>query len=138
MTDKDSEHFQAKWEPVRRPEMRQTEKDGQKAAQTRKERASGLRGHIPALIALFALAVVAVAWFWTTKKPPQEAGLGAEHGIIVVGAGAFVTAIIAQIRNMDASDVLEMLGELVMGLFALIGAILKGIWNWFLGLIGLD
>ena len=106
--------------------------------QARKGSASGLRGHIASIVALFALAVVAVAWFWMTRKPPQEAGLGAEHGIIVVGAGAFVTAIIAQIRNMDASDVLEMLVELVMGVFSLIGAILKGIWSWFLGLFGLD
>jgi hypothetical protein len=104
----------------------------------RKERSSGLRGHIGSIVALAALAAMAVAWFWMTNKPPQDAGLGAEHGIIVVGAGALITAIIAQIRNMDASDVLEMLVSLVMGLLSLIGAILRGIWSWFLGLFGLD
>ncbi len=31
-----------------------------------------------------------------------------------------------------------MLGDVVSGLLSLIGAILLGIWNWFLGLIGLD
>lgn len=107
-----------------------------------KPNAGVLRGHGAAIVALVALAVIAVALFWTTKKPPQEAGLGvslgAEHGVIVVGAGALLTALVAYIRNMDASDVLEMLGALVMGLFAVIGAILKGIWSWFLGLIGLD
>ena len=108
----------------------------------RRDRAPGLRGHIGAIIALFALAVVAVAWFWTTRKPPQEAGLsaslGAEHGIIVVGAGAFLTALVACIRNMDASEILEMLGDLNVGLFSLIATILKGIWNSILGICGWD
>jgi len=102
--------------------------DGQKTA--RKE-----RGHIAAIIALAAVAVVAVAWFWTMRQP-QDSVL--PNGIIVIGGGAFVTALIAYVRDMDASDVLEMLGSIVMGLLSVIGAILLGIWNWFLGLIGLD
>jgi hypothetical protein len=101
-------------------------------------RTAGLRGHGAAIVALVALAAIAVGVFWMTRRTPQEAGLGADHGVIVVGAGALVTALVAYIRNMDASDVLEMLGALAIGLLALIGAILKGIWSWFLGLIGLD
>ena len=58
--------------------------------------------------------------------------------MIALGAGALVTALIAYVRDMDASDVLEMLGDVFMGLLSVIGAILLGIWNWFLGLIGLD
>lgn len=101
----------------------------------RKQRSSGARGHVAAIIALFALAIVAVAWFWTTRQPQQTV---LPNGIIVIGAGAFVTSCIAYVRGMDASDVLEMLGDVASGLFSLIGAILLGIWNWFLGLIGLD
>jgi hypothetical protein len=101
----------------------------------RKQRSSGLRGHVAAIIALFALAIVAVAWFWTTRQPQQTV---LPNGIIVIGVGAFVTAVVAYVRDMDASDVLEMLGDVIFSLFSVIGAILKGIWNWFLGLIGLD
>lgn len=100
-----------------------------------RQRASSLRGHVAAIIALFALAIVAVAWFWTTRQP-QDTVL--PNGIIAIGIGAFVTSCIAYVRDMDASDVLEMLGDVFMGLLSVIGAILLGIWNWFLGLIGLD
>ena len=113
--------------------MTEQNSDGQKPS--RKERGAGPRGHVAAIIALFALAIVAVAWFWTTRQPQQTV---LPNGIIVIGAGAFVTSCIAYIRGMDASDVLEMLGSIVMGLLSVIGAILLGIWNWFLGLIGLD
>ena len=102
---------------------------------TERKRAPSLRGHIAAIIALFALAIVAVAWFWTARQP-QDTVL--PNGIIAIGIGAFVTACIAYVRDMDASDVMEMLGDVIAGLFSLIGAILLGIWNWFLGLIGLD
>ena len=107
--------------------------NGQKIA--RKARGSSLRGHVAAIVALFALAIVAVAWFWTTRQP-QESVL--PNGIIAIGVGAFVTSCIVYVRGMDASDVLEMLSDVFMGLLSLIGAILGAIWNWFLGLIGLD
>jgi hypothetical protein len=107
--------------------------DSQKAT-----RSGGLRRHGAAIVALVAVAMIAVAWFWMTRRPPQEAGIGAEYGVIAVGAGALVTALIAYFRNMDASDVIEMLGDVFMGLLSIIGAILMGIWNWFLGLLGLD
>jgi hypothetical protein len=114
--------------------MTDKELDGKPAAAP----ARGLRGHGAAIVALIALAVIAVGWFWMTRKPPQDAGLGAEHGVIVVGAGALVTALIAYIRNMDATDVLELLGDLLMGLLAIIGAILQGIWDTILGILGWD
>ena len=60
------------------------------------------------------------------------------NGIIAIGVGAFVTSCIAYVRGMDFSDVMEMLGDVITGLLSVIGAILTGIWNWFLGLIGLD
>jgi hypothetical protein len=86
-----------------------------------------------------ALAIAAGAWFWTTRQSPQvDAGLGLPHGIIVLGCGAFIAALIAEIRAMSLLDVLEAAWELLAGLFALIGAILKGIWNGILSLLGWD
>lgn len=100
-------------------------------------RASGLRNHAAAIIALFALAVVALAWFWS-RQTQVDAGLGAPEGVMAVGAGTFVAAAIAAIRSMTFLEVLELIRELILGVFALIGAVLRGIGNWFLGLIGLD
>jgi hypothetical protein len=39
---------------------------------------------------------------------------------------------------MSLADVLEAAWDLLLGPFALIGAILKGIWNGILGLLGWD
>jgi hypothetical protein len=55
-----------------------------------------------------------------------------------VGCGAFIAALIVQICTMTLADVLETAWDLLVGLFALIGAILKGIWNAILGLLGWD
>jgi hypothetical protein len=94
------------------------------------------RNHVAGVIALLALAVVAGAWFWITRQPAHEAGLGMPHGVIVVGAGVFITALLAEIRAMSFWDVLEMLWEAVLGVFGLIGAVLKGIWSFICGLFG--
>jgi hypothetical protein len=110
-----------------------------KTEQRARQRAPGLRGHTAAVVALMALAMVAAAWFWITRQPPQvEAGFGLPHRVIVVGCGAFVAALIAEIRAISLADVLEAAWDLLVGLFALIGAILKGIWNGILGLLGWD
>lgn len=95
------------------------------------------RGHGAAIVALVALAIAAGAWFWTTRQPPQ-AGLGLLYGVIVVGGGAFLAALIAAIRAMSLTDALEFAWELVVGLFALIGAVLKGLWNGLMSLLGWD
>ena len=94
--------------------------------------------HVAGAIALLALAMVAAAWFWTTRQPAHDAGLGVPHGVIVVGAAAFVAALIAEIRAMSFWDVLEMLWEAVLGLLSLVGAVLKGIWSFICGLFGWD
>ncbi len=99
------------------------------------QRASGLRGHVAAVVALVALAIATGAWFWTTRQPPQ-AVLSLPHGVIVLGGSAFVAALIAEIRAMSLMDVLDAAWDLAAGLLALIGAILKGIWNGILGLFG--
>jgi hypothetical protein len=104
-----------------------------------RQRAPGLRGHVAGIIAVAALAVVCTAWFWTTRQTQHvDAGLGMPHGVIVIGAGAFLAALIAEIRAMSFFDVLEMIWELIVGVFALIGAMLRGIWNAILGLFGWD
>ena len=96
------------------------------------------RSHVAGMIALMALAVVAVAWFWTTRQPAQDAGLGLPHGVIVVGIGTFLAALMAEIRSMSLMDVLEMLWDLVLGVFSLVGVVLKGIWSFICGLFGWD
>jgi hypothetical protein len=93
------------------------------------------RRHVAGMVALVALAVAVAAWFWASRQGAQT-GVGLPHGVIVVGAGTFVAALIAEIRSMSLSEVLEMLWDLIVGLFALIGAILKGIWNFICGLFG--
>ena len=92
--------------------------------------------HVAGAIALLALVVVGAAWFWTTRHPAHEASLGVLHGVMVVGAGVFVTALIAEIRAMSLWDVLEMLWDAVLGVLSFIGAVLKGIWSFICGLFG--
>jgi hypothetical protein len=92
--------------------------------------------HVAGAIALIALAVAAAAWFWTTLQPAHEAGLGVPHGVIVVGVGTFIVALLAEIRAMSFWDVLEMLWDAVLGVLSLVGAVLKGIWNAICGLFG--
>ena len=110
-----------------------------KTGKPERQRRRSLGGHIATIVMLLALAVAAAAWFWTTRQPPQVAGgPGLPHGIIIVGSGAFIAALIVQIYTMTLAEVLETAWDLIVGLFALIGAILKGIWNAILGLFGWD
>jgi hypothetical protein len=95
------------------------------------------RSPVAGIIAVLALLLAGATWWWTMRQPPQpDAGLGLSHGIIVIGAGTFVLALLAQIRAMSFLDVLELLWELILGFFYLIGAMLKGIWSFICGLIG--
>ena len=97
------------------------------------------RSPVAGIIAVLALAVAGVTWWWTTRQPPQpDAGLGLPHGIIVLGAGTFLMALLAQIRAMSLTDVLELLWELIVGFFYLIGALLKGLWLLVCRLFGWD
>jgi xanthine/uracil permease len=97
------------------------------------------RGHAAAIVALVALALAAVAWWWTARQPPPpDADLGLSHGVIVIGGGTFVLALIAQIRAMSFLDVLELLWALLAGLLSLIGALLRGLWSFICGLFGWD
>lgn len=103
------------------------------------QRRSGLRRHVAGMFALAALFVGVAAWFWSTRQPaPIDAGLGIPHGVMVAAAGAFIAALIAEIRAMSAWDMLEAAGDLLLGLLWAIGAVLKGIWSFILGLFGWD
>jgi len=102
-------------------------------------RAQGPRGHVAAILGLLVLAIAAGAWFWTTHQAPQaNAGSILVQGVIVTACGASVAALIAALRTLTLTDVLEAVLSLVIGFFALIGAILRGICNAILGLLGWD
>jgi hypothetical protein len=104
-----------------------------------RQRAAGLRGHLAGMVALPALFVVVVAWFWTARQPAQvDAGIGLPNGVIVTGAGAFIVALIAEIRAMSFWEALEAVWDLVLGMLIVVGSILKGIWNGVLSLFGWD
>ena len=97
-----------------------------------------LSGPGAVIFVLAALAMIAVAWFLVMRKPSQQAGLGAECLVLFIGANALVTAVIAYLRDMDLADALDMLINPFLGVLALIGAILKAIWDTILGFLGWD
>ena len=84
---------------------------------------------------MLSLAVAGIAWFWTARLAQDVAML---NGVIAGGVVVCITSVIAYVRGMDLSDVFEMLGDVFMGVFALIGAILKGIWSAICGIFGWD
>ena len=109
--------------------------------ETAATRARSTRRFVAGLVALATLAMAATAWFWITHQPPQtEAGLP-HVTIVVVGVGALVAAVIAAIR-MSLADILELACDAIVGLFAVLGAmlvaLLKGLWDFVCGLIGWD
>jgi hypothetical protein len=56
--------------------------------------------------------------------------------VIAAGGGMTIATIIAMIRSMGVWDILEAVWEAVALLFAMIGAVLKGIWDAIMGLFG--
>ena len=113
--------------------MTDKELSGQQA--DKRKGAGGMRSTVALTIALLSLAVAGIAWFWTARLAEQ---IVMQNGVIAGGIIVCVTSVIAYVRDMDLSDVFEMLGELFMGVFALIGAILKGIWSAICGIFGWD
>jgi hypothetical protein len=108
-----------------------------KQNEPRRERAANLRGTIAVVIALVALAVAVGTWFWLARQAAQVA-IGVPHGVIAIGSGAFIAALVAAMRTMSLSDVLDLIWAAFVGILALIGAVLRGIWGAFLSLIGWD
>ena len=111
--------------------MTDKELSGQPAE--KRKNSGGMRATIALTIALLSLAVAGIAWFWTVRLAEQ---VMAQNGIIAGGIIVCVTSVVAYFRDMDFMDVIEMLGELVMGVFAVIGAIVKGILSFICGLFG--
>ena len=100
-------------------------------------RARTTRRYAAGLITLAVLALMAAVWFWATRQTaPTEAGFP-HYTIVVVGAGALMAALVAAIR-MSLADILELALDVIVGLFAVLGAMLKGLWNFVCGLFGWD
>jgi hypothetical protein len=101
----------------------------------RRPTALGLVAGLAVLVSLAALAVSLYGIVRQSATAPLEIQL---PYVLAAGGGAIVAAVLALVRNMSASDVLEAACDALAGLLALVGAILKGIWSWLLGLLGLD
>ena len=101
-------------------------------------KAKALSGPGAVIFVLAAFAMIVVAWFLVMRKPPQKAGLGDEYLVLFIGANALVTAVIAYLRDMDLADALDMVINPFLGLFTLIVAILKAIWDTILGFFSWD
>lgn len=97
------------------------------------------RRRLAGVIALLALALAIGALAYVLSRPLTiRHEIGLPHGLIVAAGCTFVVAVVAQIRAMSLGDVFDMLFAVIGGVFAAIGAVLKGIWNAFLALIGWD
>jgi hypothetical protein len=101
----------------------------------KRKSAGGLRSTIALTVAFVALAIAGIAWFWAARLAEQ---IAMQNGVIAGSVIVCVTSVIAYFRGMDLSDVFEMLGDVFMGLFSVIGAILKGIWSMICGIFGWD
>ena len=107
-------------------------------ARTPQRRASagsyaGVVAGLAALIALGALGISLYSLFKQSATASMEMQL---PYLIAAGGGMTIAAVIAAFRSMGVWDIIEAVWEAVAMLFALVGAILKGIWNAILGLFG--
>ena len=95
-------------------------------------------GAIVGLAVLVALVAIGLSIYGLVKQS-LNASLEAQLPyLIAAGGGMTIAAIIAMIRSMSVFDILEAMLDAVFLLFAMIGAVLKGIWNAILGLFGWD
>lgn len=70
---------------------------------------SSLRRHAGGLVALFALLAVGAAWLWIGYHPQNA--IGAPEGVVVLGGGVFIIALLAEIRILGL--VTDLLGAAV-------------------------
>ena len=94
---------------------------------------AGVVAGFAALIALVALGISLYGLFKQSATATLEIEL---PYLIAAGGGLTIAGVIAAFRSMGVLDILEAVWGAVEMLFALIGAILKGIWNAILGLFG--
>ena len=86
---------------------------------------------------VLTLAAVAAAWFWVQRQGAMQSEISTVY-IAAAGGTAFVGAILTQFRNMSAFEILGAFWEMIVGLFSLIGAAIKGLFNGILSLFGWD
>jgi hypothetical protein len=96
---------------------------------------AGVVAGLAVLVALVALGISIYALIKQSATASLEIQL---PYVIAAGGGMTIATIIAMIRSMSVSDMLEAVWEAVALLLAMIGAVLKGIWNAILGLFGWD
>lgn len=96
---------------------------------------AGVVAGLAVLVALVALGISIYGLVRQSATAVLEIQLAY---VIAAGGGMTVAAIIAMIRSMSVWDILEAVWEAVALLFAMIGAVLKGILNAILGLFGWD
>jgi hypothetical protein len=95
-------------------------------------------GVVAGLAVLVALVALGISIYGLIKQSATASLEIQLPYVIAAGGGMTIATIIAMIRSMSVSDMLEAVWEAVALLFAMIGAVLKGIWNAILGLFGWD
>ena len=95
-------------------------------------------GVVAGIAVLVAFAALGISLYGLIKKSATASLEIQLPYVIAAGGGMTIATIIAMIRSMSVWDILEAVWEAVALLFAMIGAVLKGIWNAILGLFGWD
>jgi hypothetical protein len=95
-------------------------------------------GLVAGLAVLIAFVALGISLYGLIKQSATAALEIQVPYLIAAGGGLIVATVIAAFRNMGVWDILEAVWDAVAMLFALIGAMLKGIWNAILGLFGWD
>lgn len=90
------------------------------------------------LIVLLTFVGVAMGGYWAWLKASQMASELAGPVVIVGVAGSAIGALVIALRNMSVGDMLDAAMEAALVVFEAVAAVLRGIWHWFLGLLGLD
>jgi hypothetical protein len=104
----------------------------------RRERPGGGAGVVAGAAALLSLVAVGITLYGLWRN---SMALSPEIGLpylAAAGGGVIIAAVIGFIRDMSVSDIVEAMWDAALGLIALIGAMLKGICNFILGLFGWD
>ena len=104
----------------------------------RRASAGSVAGVVAGLAALIALVALGISLYGLFKQSATAALEIQLPYLIAAGGGLTIAAVIAAFRSMSVWDILEAVWDAVAMLFALIGAILKGILNAILGLFGWD
>jgi hypothetical protein len=93
-------------------------------------------GTVAGIAVLVAFVALGIAIYGLIKQSATASLEIQLPYVIAAGGGLTIATIIAMIRGMGAWDILEAVWEAVALLFAMIGAVLKGIWDAIMGLFG--